>query len=360
MENQLTLTSDMQLVLGLTVLTMVLFLFERLRADVVALVVLVLLGLTGLVEPGDLFNGFASNAVMSVIATMILGAGLDRTGALNRLAGWLLRRARGAESRLLLFTSAIAGLNSSVMQNPSVMALYLPVAVMLIGLIVRGVAFDFRVKARDAHKAAWNHLFALGSLVTTLAQGWMLGRYITGLRPDGQDDAFAALIALSLAACYALLGACWLILKTEDALQERAIAWAKRCWPAVVLGLLAISVATPWVSASVRAKWFSLPDFFALLPIPLMSAVALLSLRGCAEQDDTERLRQASAVLRAAIEAEDAGGDVAVEKQPAIEVLAQQRPDAVQGGQPERPIAPRRRRRHSPPECPDSTHWPDS
>ncbi|MGN6152359.1 MAG: SLC13 family permease [Lysobacteraceae bacterium] len=128
MENQLTLTSDMQLVLGLTVLTMVLFLFERLRADVVALVVLVLLGLTGLVEPGDLFYGFASNAVMSVIATMILGAGLDRTGALNRLAGWLLRRARGAETRLLLFTSAIAGLNSSVMQNPSVMALYLPVA----------------------------------------------------------------------------------------------------------------------------------------------------------------------------------------------------------------------------------------
>ena len=128
MENQLALTSDMQLVLGLTVLTMVLFLFERLRADVVALVVLVLLGLTGLVEPGDLFNGFASNAVMSVVATMILGAGLDRTGALNRLAGWLLRRARGAETRLLLFTSAIAGINSSVMQNPSVMALYLPVA----------------------------------------------------------------------------------------------------------------------------------------------------------------------------------------------------------------------------------------
>ena len=128
MENTLTLTSDMQLVLGLTVMTMVLFLFERLRADVVALVVLVLLGLTGLVAPEDLFNGFSGNAVMSVIATMILGAGLDRTGALNRLAAWLLRRAHGVEHRLLLYTSAIAGLNSSVMQNPSVMALYLPVA----------------------------------------------------------------------------------------------------------------------------------------------------------------------------------------------------------------------------------------
>jgi di/tricarboxylate transporter len=128
MENQLTLTSDMQLVLGLTVLTMVLFLFERLRADVVALVVLVLLGLTGLVAPEDLFNGFSGNAVISVIATMILGAGLDRTGALNRLAVWLLRRADGVEKRLILYTSAISGLNSAVMQNPSVMALYLPVA----------------------------------------------------------------------------------------------------------------------------------------------------------------------------------------------------------------------------------------
>src|SRR5690606_8594328 len=65
---------------------------------------------------------------MSIIATMILGAGLDRTGALNRLAGWLLRRAHGVEQRLLLLTGAIAGINSSVMQNPSVMALYLPVA----------------------------------------------------------------------------------------------------------------------------------------------------------------------------------------------------------------------------------------
>ena len=128
METTLTLTSDMQLVLGLTVLTMVLFLFERLRADVVALVVLVLLGLTGLVAPEDLFNGFSGNAVISVIATMILGAGLDRTGALNRLAAWLLRRAHGVEQRLLLFTSAVAGINSAVMQNPSVMALYLPVA----------------------------------------------------------------------------------------------------------------------------------------------------------------------------------------------------------------------------------------
>ena len=128
MDTALTLTTDMELVLGLVVFTMVMFLFERIRADVVALVVLVVLGLTGLVPREDLFGGFAGNAVMSIIATMILGAGLDRTGALNRLAGWLLRRAHGVESRLLLLTTGAAGLTSSIMQNPSVMSLFLPVA----------------------------------------------------------------------------------------------------------------------------------------------------------------------------------------------------------------------------------------
>ena len=128
MEYGLTLTNDMRLVLGLVAFTMAMFLFERIRADLVALVVLVVLGVTGLVAPEEIFSGFSGNAVISIMATMILGAGLDRTGALNRLAGWLLRRGHGIEQRLLLMTTAIAGLNSSFMQNPSVMALYLPVA----------------------------------------------------------------------------------------------------------------------------------------------------------------------------------------------------------------------------------------
>jgi len=131
MDTALALTTDMKIVLVLVGLTMVLFVFQRVRADLVALVVLVMLGLTGLVAPEDVFNGFSSNATISVIATMILGMGLDRTGALNRLAGWLLRRAKGREDRLLMLTAGIAGLNSSVMQNPSVMALYMPVAARL-------------------------------------------------------------------------------------------------------------------------------------------------------------------------------------------------------------------------------------
>ena len=128
MDTTLSLTNDMLLVLGLVVFTMVMFLFERIRGDVVSLVVLVTLGLTGLVAPEDLFGGFSSGAVMNVIATMILGAGLDRTGALNRLAGWLLRHAKGLESRLVLLASAVAGLNSSVVQNTATTALYMPVA----------------------------------------------------------------------------------------------------------------------------------------------------------------------------------------------------------------------------------------
>ena len=128
METTLTLTSDMLWVLGLVAFAMAMFLFERIRADVVSLVVLVVLGLTGLVAPEDIFGGFSSDAVINVMATMILGAGLDRTGALNRLASWLLRRAHGVERRLVLLASAIAGLNSAVIQNTSATALYLPVA----------------------------------------------------------------------------------------------------------------------------------------------------------------------------------------------------------------------------------------
>ena len=124
----LALTTEMMLVLGLVGFTMVMFMVEKLRPDVTALIVLVALGLLGLVPADQLFDGFAGNAVISVIATMILGAGLDRTGALNRLAVWLLRVSRGMEERLILLASAVAGGISSVMQIPSVAALFLPVA----------------------------------------------------------------------------------------------------------------------------------------------------------------------------------------------------------------------------------------
>jgi len=159
-------------------------------------------------------------------------------------------------------------------------ALYLPVALMLLGLILRGVAFDFRVKAHDDHRATWNAVFAAGSIIAAMAQGWMLGRYVTGLQDSWATDLFAALISLALPGAYVLLGATWLILKTEGALQLRAIEWARRAWPLFVTVFCLISIVTPIASPTVRDRWFSLPEFFALAPIPLMSALALAAIRG--------------------------------------------------------------------------------
>jgi cytochrome bd ubiquinol oxidase subunit II len=157
--------------------------------------------------------------------------------------------------------------------------LYLPVTLMLIGLILRGVAFDFRVKARAEHKARWNALFAFGSLLAAVTQGWMLGRHITGFAPGAAANAFALLIALVLPAAYALLGSGWLLMKTTaataDGLRLRAAAWGRRAFWALVLAITAISVTTPLVSPTVAGRWFTMPEMFLLAPIPLASAAAL-------------------------------------------------------------------------------------
>ena len=158
-------------------------------------------------------------------------------------------------------------------------ALYLPVAIMLIGLILRGVAFDFRVKAPLQYKAFWNKAFFGGSLLASASQGWMLGSYITGFDPGPLGLAFSLGIAITLPAAYTLLGAGWLIMKTEGALQERAVFWARRVlWP-MGAALVGISAATPLVNPAVVAKWFSFPIVFALLPVPLMCAVAFFAVR---------------------------------------------------------------------------------
>jgi cytochrome bd ubiquinol oxidase subunit II len=158
-------------------------------------------------------------------------------------------------------------------------ALYLPVALMLIGLILRGVAFDFRVKAQAARKPLWNLAFFAGSGIAAISQGWMLGRYITGFAPGGQYQLFAAVIALLLPAAYVLLGSGWLLMKAEGELQRQAVRWGKTAWPPVVLGMGLISLATPWVSETVRQRWFSVPEILLLAPIPLTTLAALLLAR---------------------------------------------------------------------------------
>jgi cytochrome bd ubiquinol oxidase subunit II len=158
-------------------------------------------------------------------------------------------------------------------------ALYLPVTLMLIGLTLRGVAFDFRVKAKADHKAIWDTLFFAGSTLAAVSQGWMLGRYVSGFGEGWNYPLFAAAIAAALPMAYVLLGAAWLIMKTEGKLQQKAIAWARIAWAPMVIGLVLISLATPWISATVRGRWFALPEVIALMAIPMMSAVALVAVR---------------------------------------------------------------------------------
>ncbi len=153
-------------------------------------------------------------------------------------------------------------------------ALYLPVTLMLTGLILRGVAFDFRHKAISAHRAHWNRAFWFGSLLASLAQGWMLGSYILGFRQDAVGILFAGLIALCLSAGYALLGATWLLMKSSQSLWQRARVWAYRSLWLTGFGIAAVSLATPWANQTIFAKWFSIPNIFFLGPIPIASAIA--------------------------------------------------------------------------------------
>ena len=152
-------------------------------------------------------------------------------------------------------------------------ALYLPVALMLVGLTLRGVAFDFRTKAGADRKPLWNRAFNLGSVLASLAQGYMLGEWVTGFRGDGWATLFSALIALCLLGTYRLLGAGWLIMKTDGTLQLAAVAWARTSLGLTALGVVAISVATPFISPAIFARWFTLPYLVLLAPLPLTTVL---------------------------------------------------------------------------------------
>ncbi|AOY94705.1 cytochrome BD ubiquinol oxidase subunit II [Cupriavidus sp. USMAA2-4] len=149
--------------------------------------------------------------------------------------------------------------------------LYLPVALMLAGLILRGVAFDFRVKARAHHKPWWNAAFYAGSLLAGFSQGLMLGLYITGFRYDLPNLLFAVVVGLCLVAGYCLLGAGWLVMKSSGRLQRRAVYWARRSLWLTAVGVSAVSVVTPLVSERIFDKWFSLPNLILLAPVPLVT-----------------------------------------------------------------------------------------
>jgi len=147
-------------------------------------------------------------------------------------------------------------------------ALYLPVVAMLVGLMFRGVAFELRIKAHGWHRELWNWLFWAGSFLASFAQGLMLGRYVTGFDAGFGYWMFAVLVGASLCGGYVLLGATWLILKTEGDLQRKAVGWARWGLAWVALGVALVSLATPLVSETVRDKWFDFPRTLGLMLLP--------------------------------------------------------------------------------------------
>jgi cytochrome d ubiquinol oxidase subunit II len=144
---------------------------------------------------------------------------------------------------------------------------------MLVGLILRGVAFEFRAKAPARQKARWNWAFFAGSLMASLAQGFMLGLYVLGLSHSWAALGFGVLTAVFLTVGYSFIGAAWLIMKANGDLQVKAVDWAKGGIWGLMLGLAAISAASPLVSTRIWEKWFTWPAMAWLAPLPILSAL---------------------------------------------------------------------------------------
>ncbi len=164
-------------------------------------------------------------------------------------------------------------------------ALYIPVIIMLLGLIFRGVAFEFRFKATDRTRVVWDNAFHFGSLTAAFMQGVIIGAVVQGVAVDGRWfaggafdwlNAYSVMTGVAVVFGYALLGATWLVMKTEEITQQ----WASKC-AAYALGyvglfLAIVSISMPVMNPDIRTLWFSLPNFFFLLPIPIASLLLII------------------------------------------------------------------------------------
>ena len=164
-------------------------------------------------------------------------------------------------------------------------AVYFPILVMLLALVFRGVAFEFRFRHPGVRRF-WNRAFCVGSAVATFAQGVVLGSFIQGFQVDGRAFAgtsfdwitpFALLTGVALMFGYALLGAGWLIFKTEGDLQTWARQSGRVCLIGVGVAILAVSAWTPLANADIAQRWFSWPNVVFLAPVPVITALIALA-----------------------------------------------------------------------------------
>ena len=175
-------------------------------------------------------------------------------------------------------------------------AIYTPIIVMLIGLIFRGVAFEFRWRVRG-ERNLWDIAFAGGSWLAALAQGIALGAILQGIHVEGRQYAggwwdwltpFSILTGLALAVGYALLGATWLVLKTEGELRDRAYRLSWFLLFAMLGAIGAISIATPFLNIEYAERWFTWPNILLTAPVPIaVACVAALLLRSLINRQDT-------------------------------------------------------------------------
>ncbi|MES2919793.1 MAG: cytochrome d ubiquinol oxidase subunit II [Pseudomonadota bacterium] len=175
-------------------------------------------------------------------------------------------------------------------------ALYFPILIMLVALIFRGVAFEFRFKSQ--HQALWGKAFFWGSLLATFAQGLVLGGFLQGFKVDGRQFAggvfdwftpFGVGCGVALVTGYALLGASWLILKTEGLLQARFYQLALPLAAIMISFIGVFCIWAPLTYPAIARRWFSLPAFFFLLPIPLITAgVALALIRALRQRREAQ------------------------------------------------------------------------
>jgi cytochrome d ubiquinol oxidase subunit II len=177
-------------------------------------------------------------------------------------------------------------------------ALYTPVIAMLIGLIFRGVAFEFRWRTTQEKRNRWDIAFAGGSLLATLAQGIALGAMLQGVHVEGRHYAggwwdwltpFSILTGLALAVGYALLGATWLVLKTEGELRDKAYHLSWYLLFAMLAAIGAVSIATPFLHIQYTERWFAWPNIILTAPVPIaVAAVTVLLLRALSNKSDSQ------------------------------------------------------------------------
>lgn len=163
-------------------------------------------------------------------------------------------------------------------------AIYFPILTMLLALIFRGVAFEFLFR-EASHVTFWDHAFNLGSLIATFSQGIVLGAFIQGFAVEGRHfvgssfdcfSLFSIFTGFALVCGYGLLGAGWLIIKTEGSLQIAARKQGRLCFFGVLIAIAVVSLWTPLMDAEISHRWLSWPNIAYLSPIPLITTAILV------------------------------------------------------------------------------------